>query len=181
MYETAAPSTAKCLAYSIADHLNCVTLDSWPGQTRLAALLGCRSTKTVQRAAQSLARLGVLTLCRMDDGRYRYAPVFIAGDEDRNVGESLLPIRLTSSDPTEAAGRGSEKEQMKGYGRRQRGAVEIKVAEMLGQGGMEMLARFAAIDDLIVERLCRAYASGLLGDREIAAARLAADQIRALR
>jgi hypothetical protein len=67
------------------------------------------------------------------------------------------------------------------YKRQRRGAVEIKVAETLGAGGLEMLARFAAIDDAIVERLCRAYASGLLGDREIAAARLAAQQIRGTR
>ena len=41
---------------------------------------------------------------------------------------------------------------------------------------MEVLARLAAIDDAIVDRLCRAWAKGVLGERDLAAARLAAEQ-----
>src|SRR4051812_449650 len=31
MYGSVATSTEKCFAYAVADHLNCVTLDAWPG------------------------------------------------------------------------------------------------------------------------------------------------------
>ena len=39
MYETDVSSTAKCLAYAVSDHLNCVSLDCWPSQARLGQLL----------------------------------------------------------------------------------------------------------------------------------------------
>jgi hypothetical protein len=42
---------------------------------------------------------------------------------------------------------------------------------------MEILERLAAYDDHVVERLCRAHAEGLLGERELHAARLAAEQL----
>src|SRR5437588_8825339 len=59
MYGTVATSTEKCFAYAVADHLNCVTLDAWPGQARLAQLLGFKSVKTIQRAAAALQKLAV--------------------------------------------------------------------------------------------------------------------------
>jgi hypothetical protein len=49
---------------------------------------------------------------------------------------------------------------------------------MLGDEGIEVLARLGAIDDSIIERLCRSYAAGALGPRELIAARLAAEQVR---
>jgi hypothetical protein len=194
MYETTATSTEKCFAYSVADHLNCVTLDSWPGQLRLAKELGRKSIKTAQRAAQGLERLGVLTLKRNGKKGYRYAPVFLPGDgdknvrtgrqycpevRDKNVHESLLGILSTSSSPTEEASEGIKQEQSDRpkYNRRQRGAIELALAPMLGKDGIEALARLSAFDDAIVDRLCRAHAEGMLGEREVLAARLAVDQL----
>ncbi|MEA2906615.1 MAG: hypothetical protein QOI12_4002 [Alphaproteobacteria bacterium] len=84
MYGTVATSTEKCFAYAIAEHLNCVTLDAWPGQARLTQLLGFKSEKTIQRAALGLEGLTVL-LIRRSRSRYRYAPVFLPGDEDKIV------------------------------------------------------------------------------------------------
>jgi hypothetical protein len=194
MYETAATSTEKCFAYVVADHLNCVTLDAWPGQPRFARLLGRKCTKTAQRAAHGLERLGVLTLKR--DGRkgYRYAPVFLPGDEDRsvlgegqkcpqtqdrNVRGSLLGIRNTSSSSTEEAAEKVKQSHhaFPNYNRQQRGAFEIKLASLIGKDGIDVLARLAAFDDAIVDRLCRAYAEGLLGEKELLAACLAAEQM----
>lgn len=57
---------------------------------------------------------------------------------------------------------------------RERGAAEIKLAEMLGADGMDVLSRLASIDDRIVARLCRALVEGTLSDHDLAAARLAA-------
>ena len=54
MYETTASSTEKCFAYAVVDHLNCVTLDCWPSQLRLAKLLDFKAEKTLQRAARGL-------------------------------------------------------------------------------------------------------------------------------
>ena len=194
MYETTASSTEKCFAYAVADHLNCVTLDCWPSQARFARLLGFKSVKTPQRAARGLEQLGVLILKRAGRSRYRYAPVFLPDDEDRivpvgrqlrprapdrNVRESLLAIQLTSSASTEAAAKGSEQnwQSVPAYDPRQRGAIEIEIAAMLGNGGIDLLTRLATLDPGIVDRLCRAHACGGLGERELAAARLAADQV----
>jgi len=55
----------------------------------------------------------------------------------------------------------------------------MKVAEWLGPDGLELLGRLGALNDRIVERLCRAFAAGMLTERERAAARLAAKQARA--
>ncbi|MEA2906614.1 MAG: hypothetical protein QOI12_4001 [Alphaproteobacteria bacterium] len=49
---------------------------------------------------------------------------------------------------------------------------------MLGDGGIDALGRLDAIDGSIVERLCRAYVAGALGERELFAARLAVEQVR---
>lgn len=192
MYGSVSTSTEKCLAYSITDHLNCVTLDCWPSQSRLAELLGLRSVKTVQRAARGLEAQGYLTIKRAGRNSYRYAPVFLPGDEDkfvpasgqprpshpdRNVSESSLPIHSKSSDPTKTAVRESASERHAlPYNRKMRGAIELQIADRLGPGGMDILARLYAIDEGIVDRLCRAQADGRLGDRELVAARLAAEQ-----
>jgi hypothetical protein len=194
MYETSATSTEKCFAYSVADHLNCVTLDCWPSQARFAKLLGFKCNRTVQRAARGLAKLGVLTLKRVDNTRYRYAPVFLPGDEDkkvpapgqlgapvpdRDVRESLLPIQNISSEPTEVVADESKRalNGLSTYRPAQRGAIEMKIAELLGRNGIDVLAKLEEFDAAIVDRLCRAYFDKTLGERELAAARLAADQM----
>ena len=100
-------------------------------------------------------------------------------DPDKNVSESFLVIQPNSSDSTEVATKESHRGQLRSiYERCQRGSIEIKLAEMLGANGLDVLTRLAKIDDAIVERLCRAYSSGLVGERELIAARLAAEQAR---
>lgn len=193
MYKTPASSTGKCFAYSVADHLNCVTLDCWAGMLRFAQLLGCKCVKTPQRAALELQRLGVLTIKHSGRGRYRYAPTFLSGDEDkivraygqacppdkdRNVDESLLGILPTSSSSTAVVAKGSKGKAGAAcvYDRRQRGAIEMRLSSMLGADGINILSRLAAIDDAIIERMCLAHAAGMIGEPELAAARLAAEQ-----
>jgi hypothetical protein len=195
MYASVATSTEKCFAYAVAEHLNCVTLDAWPGQLRLVQLLGFKSAKTIQRAARSLEDLAVLTVFRSRKNFYRYAPVFLPGDEDKivpakgqtgavrtdtDVPESLLLIHINPSVPSKRLSDKSEEVQSGEfrYRRTERGAIEVKIAAMLGDDGIEVLARLGAIDDWLIERLCRAYAAGALGPRELIAARLAAEQVR---
>lgn len=193
MYESSASSTQKCFAYAVAEHLNCVTLDCWPSQARLVALLGFQSAKTLQRAARGLERIGVLVIKGGGRAGYRYEPVFLAtdgdkivsvsrqtspDDPDKSVRESLLQIHSTSV-PRAAA----TKETLFGsdqppYERRQRGAIELEIAKILGPNGFDILGRLSRLDDTIVERLCRAHALGALGDRELMAAKLAAEQVR---
>lgn len=192
MYEPTASSTQKCFAFAVADHLNCVTLDCWPSLPKLARRLGFMSAKTLQRAAHGLARRQLL-LIRQVDSMTRFAPVFLPGDEDkvvseggqsrpnrvdRNVHESFLSILLesASSRPSDASKRLGNAQPT--FPWKQRGAIEIQVAEWLGPDGLDLLGRLAAIDDNAVDRLCRAYVAGALTDRERAAARLAAEQAR---
>jgi hypothetical protein len=197
MYSREPSSTEKCLAYAVFDHLNCVTLDCWPSQRRLAELLGFDSVKTIQRAALGLEDRALLVIRQVGRSSYRYAPTFLPtdgdpedsfvinrghsclGGMDKTVNESFLLNHLTPPTPTAA-----ETAKERSFGLRttnslkQRGAYELGVAEMLGPDGMEMLARLAELDDAHVERLCRAYAIGALDDRDLAAARLAAQQAR---
>jgi hypothetical protein len=193
MYESPATSTQKCFAYAMADHLNCVTLDCWPAQLRLIRLLGRKSEKTAQRAGRALETLGLITL-RRPKGKagYRYAPVFLPGDEDKsvlgigrarpetpdtNVGQSSLDIQFRSSSTADAAKPGTSRPSTKSsFNPAKRGAIEVALAAMLGKDGMQILQRLASIDDAIVDRLCREYAEGTVGKREVAAARLAANQ-----
>jgi len=194
MYETSASSTQKCFAYAVADHLNCVTLDCWPSQSRLMKLLGFKSAKTLQRAARGLEETEVLTIKGGGRNGYRYAPVFMPGDADKivpltglsrpaepdkNVSESFLVIHPNKCSSTEVvAEKGRRGQHRELYQRRQRGAIEIKLAELLGPNGMEVLNRLAQLDDVIVDRLCRAYSADALSERELIAARLAAAQVR---
>ena len=142
MYESTASSTGKCFAYSVADHLNCVTLDCWAGTTRFAQLLGCKCTKTPERAARELQRLGMLTIKNSGRGRYRYAPTFLPADNDKiarargqncpsnrdtNVDESLLSIlpKVPSSTAVASKGRNGGALAASSYIRRERGAIEM--------------------------------------------------------
>jgi hypothetical protein len=196
MYHPHATPTQKCLAYAIADHLNCVTLDSWPAQTTLARLLGQVSTKTVQRAAGGLETFGLIRLIRSPrkKSQHRYAPVFIDKDTDilvplkrqicprvpdTNVHQSSSEIYLESSSTVVVPNRDTPKGRTRlSFGREKRGALELKVADLLGADGMELLSKLAAIDDEIIDRLCQAYADGVLSERDLAAVRLAAEQAR---
>src|SRR5690349_7567511 len=80
MYETTASSTERCLAYTITDRLNCVTLDAWPAQATIAELLGFESVKTVQRASDRLEELRVLRVNRRFSSYLRYRPIFLPVD-----------------------------------------------------------------------------------------------------
>lgn len=195
MYESSATSTQKCFAYAMADHLNCVTLDCWPAQPTLARILGRKSIKTAHRAPRGLASLGLITLKRNTAGKkgYRYAPVFRPEDMensvpksghrclnivDMDVRESFLEIHTKSCSTEEAAERSKPASRPRSsFNPRERGAIEIKLAEMFGANGWDVLSRLASIDDAILGRLCRAYAEGALSERDLAAARLAAEQM----
>jgi hypothetical protein len=60
----------------------------------------------------------------------------------------------------------------------QRGAIKLELAELLGADGFDVLSALTAIDDVVVDSLCRANAETQVGDRELAAARLVAKQAR---
>jgi hypothetical protein len=193
MYGSSASSTQRCLAYAIFDHLNCVTLDCWPSQLRLAELFVFDSVKTVQRAARGLEQLGFITVTGGGRQGYRYAPRFTPEDEDnsvkadghnrsaamdKTVNESFLQIYPKEPTLTTGAAKRRTACAAPAYQPSQRGAVEVQLAEKLGPEGFDVLAKLGSIDDRIIERLCRAYSAGLLSDREIIAARLAAEQAR---
>lgn len=178
-------STQKCLAYAIANRLNCVTRDCWASQETLARDIGNKSIKTVVRAGRTLAEFKLIMLQRRKG--LRYAPVFSdedlaipvskrghagANSVDTDGGESSLSIQSKSSSTGIAPVGGCVPHR--NFDPRQRGAIEIKLAEMLG--GMDVLARLAAIDEAVIDRLCQAYADGVLSERDLAAARLAAQQ-----
>jgi len=191
MYSERTSTSEKCFAYAVSDHLNCVTLDCWPSQERLAALLGWDSVKTAQRAALGLEAEGFQVITRVRRGSYRYAPIFRVSDEedssvsawgqfslsetDKIVNESLLqnqPMGPTPTTPTYLV----EQQSKKGSRLKQRGADEFALAQMLGPDGMEILSRLSELDDAHVQRLCDAFAIGAIDERELAAARLAAEQ-----
>lgn len=188
MYGSRVTSTQKVLAYAIADHLNCVTLDCWPKQTTLVSLLCRVSVKTVQRAGGGLQAKNLIRIRRdpVTPDRLRYSPIFNEGEwneivgetgrmrpstQDRNVLQSILSTRLISSSTALT----EESAAYRRFDRSKRGALELELAEKLGAAGFEILDRLARIDDSIVDRLCRALAANELGERELSAARLAAE------
>jgi hypothetical protein len=184
-------ATEKCFAYLVADRLNCVTLDAWPGQSLIARDLGGKSIKTAQRAARGLEHRGHLKMTRGAGGSYRYAPIFLPEDEDKSAGplgqsrpsvahkivnESYLQIRSNLSFPTGAQKGGAlpwSKRPSK-YDACMQGTYQVEIAKMLGKEGFEILMR---LNEPSVERLCRAYANGELGEQELIAAQLAAKQL----
>jgi hypothetical protein len=195
-----ATSTEKCFAYLIADKLNCVTLDCWPGQETLAALLSRKSVKTVSRVAEGLEKRGFVIIKSRVEGEpgYRYAPVLEPDDqyenvrasrqscpssEDMDVGESSLDILLKESlAPSSPISGGRRSGQPnKAYNRAQRGGLEPTVAELFGTDGWSVLERLSKLDDRIVDRLCRACFEGSLSQRDLNAARLAAKQMNGSR
>jgi hypothetical protein len=192
MFDHGTNSSQKCFAYLVADRLNCVTQDCWPGQKTTAEQFGW-SIKTVHRVAVGLERRGHLRIIRNTNGSYRYAPLFQPEDADKSVGalrqncppvpdknveESLLGILITQSTPSSERSVGKCPRRItSNYDRRKRGSYETEVARLLGNAGFDILERLSEHDDAIVERLCRAYADDELGGRELIAARLAADQL----
>jgi hypothetical protein len=190
MQHPAATSTQKCLAFTISDRLNCVTLDCWASQETLARDIGHKSTKTVKRASDGLAELNVISRKRLR--RLRYAPVFCPEDFDKHVSkngqqrantldtdvqESFLVIHSkSSSTAADAEARKSKTHSGCSFNPKERGGIEISLAAMFGADGLDILARLASIDGAILDRLCQACADGALSDRDLAAARLAAQQ-----
>jgi len=192
MYDPFLNPTTKWFAYCVADHLNCVTLDSWPSLPRVRGLMGCASVKTPRRAARNLERAGFITLRSSERQLYRFAPVFTPDDEqdtkghgkghskphgaDTDVPESLLLIRTTP--PPRRGGRGRDEVLAEPkYDSAKRGAIEVQLMMLLGGRGHLLLPRLAALDDLIIERLCRAHSEGAIGQAELTAARIAAEQV----
>src|SRR5262249_11815110 len=97
-----------------------------------------------------------------------------AADWAADVHQSYLNIQLQSALRTaKKASEGTPE-----FNRNMRGAVELTIARKLGANGFDVLARLSSIDDAITERLCWAFEAGLVGDRELTAARLAARQAR---
>lgn len=188
MYHAKATSTEKCFAYLVADHLNCVTLDCWPSQFRCARLLGFKVTRTVQRAARGLEGWELLRITTAGKSGCRYAPIFLdsefdkpvtksghvcRADPDAHVRESFLEIHINKSEPTQKS---SPDTNHNVYERRKRGAIEMEIVKLLGADGVDILQKLGSLDDGIVDRLCRAFIERQLGERELIAARLAANQ-----
>jgi hypothetical protein len=176
--------------FVIFDYLNCVTLDAWPRKSTISAQIHC-STKTVQRAADGLEEAGFISIHRpRSHGAFqRYAPVFIPGDWDKavrtdgqeclelldkDVSQSSLSIHLKISAPTEPHKPTGNQLQEGRYRPAERGRWEVELAKLVGTDGLDVLECLNAIDGTIVERLCRAFCNGEIGEREIMAARLAA-------
>jgi Helix-turn-helix domain len=191
MYSTAIPS-AKVFGFVIFDCLNCVTLDAWPAQRTFAERMRC-STKTVQRSADGLEDLGFVRVARsrLRDVNHRYAPVFLSEDSnaavhsggrgrlrtvDLDVHESSSSIHLESF-PSRSREQSDRLKRISNYRRAERGRWERELIRALGSNGSETLERLSRIDDAIVDRLCRGFCDGLIGEREIEAARLAAYQL----
>jgi hypothetical protein len=184
--------SAKCVAHSITDFLNCVTLDCWPSYETLAKSVGGCSTKTIQRAMIDLEEGQFITVrrSRRSSVSNRYAPIFLPVDWDAGValGGQLCPLTedvdvpqsslstLSISSSTEAARQAAAAPP--GYDRRKRGVLELKLMSLLGNNGLDVLSELNAIDEGIVDRLCQALTDGTLSDRELSAARLAAKQFK---
>jgi hypothetical protein len=196
MYDGRASSSEKCLAYLVMDHLNCVTLDCWPGKRRIIERLGWESTRTADRAVKGLEALELLRVTR--PGLIRYAPMFTPQDADKNDtkerqdcprstdkfgAESLLVIHPNQSTPTEEARQQFELRvgPERYYDRSRRGAHERELAQLIGPDGYDVLASLSDVDDTIIDRLCAAHVQGGVGAREIDAARLAVAQLAARR
>src|SRR4029077_242306 len=90
MYSSAVSSTGKVLAFAIFDHLNCITLDSWPSQATIADLIGRKASKTIQRCSADLTVHGFATVAHQLRQRSscRYRPEFIIEDWDKFAGSS---------------------------------------------------------------------------------------------
>jgi hypothetical protein len=124
----------------------------------------------------------------------RYAPVYLVEmtpdmkgartgqrcqpELDAGVHQSFLSTSLKSfledGLPKEESKKGVSVQSYLSFNLAERGRYEREVAPLLG--GMDVLFRLAAIHDDIVTRICEAYVTGNLGERQIRAAKLAAKQ-----
>lgn len=98
MYCEELGSSAKVFAFIVADLLNCVTLDAWPGQVRCARQLGMCS-KTIGRWATELQTAGFIHIRHVPYSRKnRYAPAFDPEEDNivravgHDCGQRCLPI-----------------------------------------------------------------------------------------
>jgi hypothetical protein len=188
-------ATSKCIAHSIANALNCVTLDCWTSQEFLASSIGGCSTKTVQRAIDELQEFEVITVRRFRKIKIpnRCAPVFLPEDMDKpvsiigqscppatdtDVHQSYLSIHSKSSSTASPLIGPRFTLCATSYNRKERGAIEVDVMKRLGNDGTNILSQLADIDDRIVDRLCQAQFSGALTEQDLEAAKLAAKQSR---
>jgi hypothetical protein len=97
---------------------------------------------------------------------------------DKIVDESSLGIPFNTSSPSSDAHEAGRYPVAKSaYQSKQRGLYEKEIADKLGKNGFVILEKLAGLGDHLVERLCRAYANGEFGEREMLAARLAAEQM----
>lgn len=96
---------------------------------------------------------------------------------DTDGGESFLDIH-TESSSTEAAVEDGKRRLLNrpSFNPRERGAIEVKLAERFGPSGFDILSQLASIDDSVIDRLCQAFVEGALSERDVAAAHLAARQ-----
>jgi hypothetical protein len=190
MYSDRLSSTAKVFAFVVADMLNCVTLDCWPTQETIADRLGQKAIKTAKRAARELERKGFIRITRGKGRSFnRYAPVFNRVEldiidppdgqlstkaADRNDPQSLSLIQcLTPSSATADRPNGHI-----AFTPRERGSLEIHLANLLGPKGLDILSRLAILDDAHVTRLCRALVQSRLCPDELQAARVAANYVK---
>jgi Helix-turn-helix domain len=185
--------TSKCIAHSIANALNCVTLDCWMSQQSFASSIGGCSTKTVQRAIDELEEYETITVRRFRKIKIpnRCAPIFLAVDMDKHIsksGQSCPPATDTyvhqsylsiqsksSSTASPVIGPGIMLFAMP-YNRKERGAIEADVMKRLGDDGLNILSQLSDLDDRIVDRLCQAQFNGVLTVHDLEAAKLAAKQ-----
>jgi Helix-turn-helix domain len=187
--------TSKCIAHSIANGLNCVTLDCWLSQQSFANSIGGCSTKTVQRALNELEEYEAITVRRFRKIKIpnRCAPNFLPVDMDKLVskfGQSCPPVADThvhqsylsiqsESSSTVSPVIGSKIVLFVGsYNRKERGVIEAAVIKRLGDDGLDILSQLSLLDDRIIDRLCRAQLNGALTTRDLEAARLAAKQAK---
>jgi hypothetical protein len=185
----------RVLAYFVTDSLNWATMDCWLSHQTLANWAGT-STKTVQRTTLRMEGKNLMAIYRRNGSSHplRYAPVYLAGATsdtdvrqtghrrspglDTRVHESFLRIPFESSVedglPKEESKKGVSVRNYLSFNLAERGRLESEVAPLLG--GIDVLLRLAAIHDDIVTRICEAYLTDNLGDRQIKAAKLAAKQ-----
>jgi hypothetical protein len=183
-------------AYFLADALNWATMDAWLSHETLGGLMGA-CAKTAERSVHKLEEHSLLAIYRRPGSKssLRYAPVYLEErppspafprhghrcppPADTGVHQSFLSIPLESSLQEGLPRKQIGEDRFKGslsFDLRERGRIELKLGHLLGD--YDLLLRLAAIHDDIITRLCEAYWTDNLGQRQIKAALLAAKQTR---
>ncbi len=183
---------SKCIAHTVASFLNCVTLDSWPSQITIAESVGICSRKTIQRSFNELETHGFVSVRRFrslalqnrssvifssvdTDNRGRQSGRSRPAVADESVPQSSIVIPSTSSltPPTNK----STVTVSGNFEHYTRAIMELKLVELLGGDGYDVLGKLSLLDDRIVERLCRSCFFNKITDLELEAARLAARHV----